>query len=236
MAKKRGNSLPFEEAREFIQTQCIGSRKQYTDWHTANKPKRIPKYPNRVYLKEWDGWNDWLGTDNKFDNKKRIWRPFGEAILWVHRQQIGSKDDWLTFCKYNDLPNDIPTRPDLVYDNWRSWMHWLGNKPREKVEAQQEAIEESALFYIIQEREYVEKRTVFTFGVEKGGRSALKHRWELAKFGLVKMFKYDPDRIKDVRWLINAKTTGYYGAEDVRIVPNINQLVWDISELLDIVP
>ena len=42
---RKKTSLPFEEAREFIHSEVIGSRSQYTDWHKANKPKQIPRYP-----------------------------------------------------------------------------------------------------------------------------------------------------------------------------------------------
>jgi len=233
MAKKR--SIPFDEARTLIRSQCIGSRKQYQEWHKANKPKQIPRYPNRAYADEWKGWNDFLGTDNSFDNKKRPYRPLAEAIAWVHTLNLGGQQEWLDYCTNNRdvMPQDIPTRPDIVYDDWLSWMHFLGNKPRQKVEAQQKVVRQSTIFYVIQEKEYADHSTIFTFGLEKGGVSGLKDRWEMTKnFNLIKMFVYEEDQMANVQKAIERLSTAYYGATKTRIVPNINELVWEISNYL----
>ena len=234
MANKR-RSLPFEEAREFIQTQFIGSRKQYTEWYDANKPKKMPKYPNRAYADEWQGWNDFLGNNNEFDNTLRTYRPFPEALAWANKLNLQNVEEWLSYLKEyrKTMPEDIHTRPDLIYADWLSWMHWLGNKPRQKVEAAQKVEAESAIFYVIQESEHANQTTVFTFGVERGGVSALKDRWSMSKnFRVIKMFMYDESEMQNVHAVINNQSTKYYGSEKTRIAPNINQLVWDISSYL----
>ena len=194
MAEKR--SIPFEEARELIRKECIGSRKQYNEWHKSNKPKKIPRFPNRAYAEQWEGWNDFLGNDNSFDNKPKAYRPFAEAIAWAHRLGLKGFEEWLNYVKENreTFPKDIPTRPDVVYDDWLSWMHWLGNRPREKVEAAQKVERESSIFYCIQEKQYADQGTIFTFGIEKGGVSALKENWEMTKsFQVVRLFRHDPN-------------------------------------------
>lgn len=238
MSKKR--SIPFEQARDFIQSQCIGSRKQYTTWHKANKPKKIPRYPNRAYGEEWQGWNDFLGTNNKFDNTKRKYRPIAEAINWVHKLTLSTEQEWLAYVRdeNNTIPEDIPTRPDVVYSDWLSWMHWLGNKPREKVEAQRQVEQQSAIFYCIQENEYKsEGSNIFTFGIERGGVSALKDNWELShkNFRVIRMFQYDATKIEAVQQVIEHQTTGYCGSTKIRITPNVSQVLWDISNHLMIV-
>ena len=232
---RQSKNLPYDEAVAFVHDQCIGSRKQYIDWHDSNKPKKLPKYPNRVY-KEWVSWNEWLGTDNTFDNKRRYYRPLAEAIVWVHKLGLSSQQGWFEFAKGRDnVPEDIPTRPDLVYDDWMSWSHWLGNKPKQ-IEAQRKVVEESIIFYIIQEQEYADRNTVFTFGVEKGGRSGLKARWDMKKFRVMRMYRYE-EQLMDRAWqIIQHYSTKFYGAEDVRIVTNINQLLWDLETLLEVVP
>lgn len=233
--KRTKRSMPFEEAREFIRSQCIGSRKQYSSWYELNQPKKLPKYPNRAYVDEWKGWNDFLGTNNKFDKTLRTYRPFPEALAWANTLGLSNVDEWLDYYKENrdKVPEDIPGRPDLIYDDWLSWMHWLGNKPRQKVEAQQKVQKESAVFYIVQERDYANQSTVFTFGINRGGVSGLKDRWELSKdFRVIKMFEYDESEMSSVYEIINTQSTPFYGMEKVRIVPNINQVIWDISNHL----
>lgn len=234
MAEKR--SLPFEEARELIRKECIGSRKQYTEWHKANRPKKIPRFPNRAYADQWEGWNDFLGNDNSFDNKPKSYRPFVEALVWAHKLNLKGQKEWLEYVNENreTFPKDIPTRPDVVYDDWLSWMHWLGNRPQEKVEAAQKIENEASIFYCIQEKQYADQNNIFTFGIEKGGVSALKENWELSNksFRVVKMFQHDPNVMDNVQQVISTQSTPYYGAEKVRICPNINQLLFDVSNYL----
>jgi len=131
------------------------------------------------------------------------------------------------------MPQDIPTRPDLVYDGWLSWMHWLGNKPRQKVEAQQEIARVSTVFYVIQEKEYADHTTIFTFGLEKGGVSGMRDWWDLTKnFKIIRMFEYNESEMENVHRAIERTSTAYWGAEKIPIVPNINQLLWEISNHL----
>lgn len=212
---------------------------QYMEWHKLNKPKQLPLYPNRAYEDKWQGWNDFLGTNNEFNNKNKIkWRPLAEAIVWVHKLGLRTFEDWTEYVKANreTMPRDIPSRPDLIYSDWRSWMHWLGSKPKEKVEAQRQVLEEAAIFYCIQEKDYAHHRTIFTFGVEKGGVSGLKDRWEMSKnFRVIRMFRYDETQMNNVKQVIERLSTPYFGAESIRIVPNINALVWEISNYLDFV-
>jgi len=234
MAKKQ--SLPFEEVREFIREECIGSRAQYIEWHKANKPKQIPRYPNRAYEDEWTDWNDFLGNNNEFDNTKKTWRPLAEAIAYVHTLNLAGEKEWLKYVRENreDIPEDIPNRPDIVYDDWRSWMHWLGNRVQEKVEAQQQVQKSSTIFYIIQEREYAHRTNVFSFGIEKGGVSGMRDDWEMSKnFTIVRMFEYNESEMENVQKLIDRMTTGYYGANTIRICPNIHDLIWEISNHLE---
>jgi hypothetical protein len=239
MARKRSSKwMSFEEAKEFVRQQGIQSRKQFLDWHDENKPKRISKYPQRVYTKEWDGWNDFLGTNNEFNKTRRNWRSMNEAILWVHRLGLqGGKQAWLDWVKENEdqLPEDIPKRPDIVYKkDWLSWKHWLGDKVAEKVEAQQKA-RESTIYYIIREQDYANVNNVFTFGIESGGIAGLKDRWKIEKFQVVKMFRFDREHINEVENVLERLSHPYLGEKNVRAVPNIHELCWQLSDYLDVI-
>lgn len=236
--KKRGrprneNFLPWEKAREFIREELIPSRGKYFEWWDRNKPKALPRFPYRVY-KEWTSWNDFLGTNNKFNEKiNRSWRPLEEATLWVHKQQIETQTKWMEFCREGNLPEDIPARPDLVYDGWRSWNHWLGNKPIQAVEAKQEAARVS-VFYIIKEQGVPEN--VFTIGIESGGISALKERWNREQFDVFKLFWHDPTKIATVQQIVNALSRPYLTNDRQRIFPNINEAIWYIQIHLETIP
>lgn len=228
--------MSFEEAKEFIQDQQVQSRQQFLDWHDENKPKALSKYPQRVYTKEWNGWNDFLGTNNEFNKTRRNWRSLEEAILWVHKLNlIGGKPAWLSWVKENsdNLPEDIPKRPDITYKrDWMSWKHWLGDTVAEKVEAQQQA-QSTAIYYIIREREYAGIGNIYTFGIESGGVSGLRDRWNVEKFQVVRMYEFNSQKTQEVDTIVNNLSTPHYGSINIRAVPNIHDLCWDLVNVLD---
>jgi hypothetical protein len=231
--KKRGrpkneNYLPYKEAKEFIRGELIPSRGKFFEWWNKNKPKAIPRFPYRVYTKEWESWNSFLGTDNKFNEKiGRAWRSLDDATVFVHKQKLTSQSQWMDWCKEEgNLPDNIPARPDLVYDKWRSWNHWLGNKPVEAVEAKQQA-QRSVVYYIIHESDVPEN--VFTFGTDPGGLGSLKERWGREKFDVCKLFWYDSSKAGVVKQIMEAFSTPYLGNDRQRITPNVYELIWHLQ-------
>lgn len=229
--KPNKNYLPYEEARRLAQDEMIPSRGKYLEWWEANKPKALPRFPYRVY-KEWTSWNDFLGTNNEFMKVAKRWRSIDEAIVWVHAQKFETHKQWMDFCREqrDKLPDDIPPRPDLVYEKWRSWNHWLGNKPKQAVEARQEA-QKIKIFYIV--RYPSVPGNVYVFGIEEGGLSALKERWEREKFGIIKMYWYDQSKAVVIKNIIDTLSTSYQGDEHQRVVPNIFEIIWYVDMHLD---
>lgn len=233
--KKKGrprneNFLPWEEAREFVRSEMIPSRGKYLEWWERNKPKTIPRFPYRVYA-EWTTWNDFLGNENAFNEKIGTkWLPIEEAVPKIHALKIKSQQEWMEWVKQpGNLPANIPARPDLVYDGWRSWNHWLGNKVVEAMQAKQDAARVQ-VYYVIHDPDV--PQNVLTFGVESG-INALKERWEYEKFDVIRMFWYDPSKSAILKEIVNATTTPYLGADNVRIAPNVWETVYYIATHLE---
>lgn len=238
-SKKRGrpkneNYLPWDEAREFIRGELIPSRGKFFEWWERNKPKAIPRFPYRVYQAEWVSWNDFLGTNNKFNEKMGTkWRTLLEATAFTHTLKLKSQQEWMDWCKEDgNLPEDIPARPDLVYGEWRTWGHWLGNRPVEAIQAKKD-IQRVQVYYIIHHPDA--PGNVLNFGVEPLGIPALKERWEREKFDVVKMYWHDPQKAEIVRRAVDALSTPWRDAERERIVPNVWELLWHLSQHLDTV-
>lgn len=225
---KNQNYLSYEEARAVIREELIPSMSKYKEWWNREKPKTIPRFPYRVYIDEWVSWNDFLGTDNKFNDRSgRSWRQYDEGAMWAHSLKLKSSDEWFEYCKTNELPADIPTRPDLVYTNkWTSWNHWLGNKTTQAIEAKQQA-QNIQVYYIIHEKDV--PGNVFTFGVEPNGISALKERWEMKQFDVLKLFWYDPSRSAIAKQIVETFSTPYMGMDRQRIVPNVWEIVYHLQ-------
>lgn len=240
--KKRGrprneNFLPWEEARAAVREEMIPSRGKFEEWWDRHKPKSIPRFPYRVYTgeNEWVSWNDFLGTNNKFNEKMGIkWRPMMDAVRWAMALKLKSQAEWLEFCRgEGNLPEDIPIRPDLVYKQWRSWTHWLGNRPVDAVQTHQELAKHSQVFYIIHEHDV--PGNVMTFGVEPGGVTAMKQRWEENPYDVTRLFWYDPTKAETVKNIVNSLSTPYLGNERQRIVPNVWEIVWHMQMNLEMI-
>lgn len=232
--KKRGrpkneNYLPWEEARTLMRDEMIPSRGKFFEWWDVNKPKAIPRFPYRVYKDEWTSWNDFLGTNNKFNEKVGTkWRPFLEATAWALTLGLQGQQDWMDYSRQEgNLPADIPARPDLVYDGWRSWGHWLGHKTAQKIEAKQEVAKKIQVYYIINYPDV--PQNVLTFGIEPMGLSAMKARWQEEGFTIVKMFWYDPVKVGVVKQILDAFSRPYMGQERQRIVPNVWEIVYHMQ-------
>lgn len=224
---KNQNYLSYEEAREFMLSEMIPSRNKYYEWWDRNKPKAIPRFPYRVY-KEWTSWNDFLGTKNEFGIRYgRIWRPLEEAAMYVHKLKIETYAKWMEYCKENTLPNDIPARPDLVYANWKTWGHWLGNRPAEALDAIREA-QKLQVYYLIHEQGVPEN--IITFGVETAGPTVFKERWQREQFDILRMYWYEQEQAPRIKNILDALSTTYLDNDRQRICPN----VWEINYYLEL--
>jgi hypothetical protein len=227
---KNENYIPYLEAREFMLGELIPSRKKYMEWWDRNKPKAIPRFPYRVYQDDWTSWNDFLGTNNTFGLRVgKAWRPLEEAASWVHKLKIESYAKWMAYAKENTLPVDIPARPDLVYAGWKTWMHWLGNRPIEVLNVAREA-QRNQIYYVIHETGVPEN--IITFGLETMGQSAFKERWERDKFTIVRLFWYDAEQADQLKKLIDNCSTPYLGSNNQRTCTNMWEIIYYMELLL----
>jgi len=110
--------VPYDAAKIIIgQFPEVTSRQRFWKWWEKEKPPHIPKYPNRTYP-NWSGWNDFLQNDNSFEKelsrKRKITRPYWEAVRWVQAQRYNTADEYSE--KYaEEVPKDIPKQPQTFY-------------------------------------------------------------------------------------------------------------------------
>lgn len=230
--QKSGKYVDYNEASEFIKGEMIPSRTKYYEWWDRHKPKDIPKFAHRIYRNEWKGWNEFLGNDNTFGihNVSR-WRPYEEAMMYVHSLSLTSYAQWMEYCKEDKIPKDIPARPDTVYPKWRTWKHWLGNKAIEAIEAKREAEGRTQVYYIIHEQGVPEN--VLTFGLEPNGVRGLKDRWDREQFTIIRAFWYDRNEAEYVTNVVNSLSVKYLGEDRQRIVPNYWEIIYYLEQKLD---
>jgi len=118
----------FEEARDYARKLGLLTSKEWNEWaNTDQRPKDIPKAPNRVYAEHWDRWGDWLGTFN-VSTTQRSYKSFTEARDFARTLGLKNAREWKAWIKKEGLPKEIPKAPSVVYeDEWISWGDWLGS-------------------------------------------------------------------------------------------------------------
>src|SRR6266581_1669463 len=118
---------PFSEARAFVHTLGFKNMAQWQAYGKAGKrPYDIPGNPDKVYITEFKGYGDWLGTFN-IAPTKRGFRTFKEARSYVHSLKLKNQDEWLAYCRSGQKPVDIPATPNNVYlGEFDGFGDWLG--------------------------------------------------------------------------------------------------------------
>ena len=121
--------LPFSEALAFAQRLGLASNTEWRQWcKDGMRPRSMPFDPNATYKDGgWQGWGHWLGTSNGANNKK-VFLPFGEALVVARSLNLASVTEWRAWCKEGRRPPNVPSLPSQAYKDggWQGWGHWLG--------------------------------------------------------------------------------------------------------------
>jgi hypothetical protein len=112
-----------------IHTLNLKSASQYRFEYESNKiPKDIPSNPHISYKnKGWISWGDWLGTGRVADGTQE-WMSFKDAKEFVLKLKLKGKEDWFSYSKTKEKPDNIPVTVNKVYAmDWKGWSDFLGN-------------------------------------------------------------------------------------------------------------
>jgi hypothetical protein len=226
---------PFNVARQVALELNHKSRKEYLKWHDEHKPDYLPKFPNRVY-KEFTSWNDWLGNQNVFQPNKGVdWRNIDEAAKWSQRladdNDLNTMADWIEYANKNDIPDDIPKRPDVSYGvDWKGWAYWLGAEARSRIEA---AKTNTHIFVIASDSNLATPGNYYSFIHCKMGESELIDKLKHASMRDVKVYrayKWEDEQQDKVLELFKffCKDKG----EGKIFIANLNAMVFELDTLL----
>ena len=122
--------MSFQDAKAHIQSQGIRTHGQFQEWSKSKKrPKDFPSTPYQVYINEWKGWGDFLGTGNISVRRKKEWMSFQDAKALMQSQGIRTHGQFQEWSKSKKRPKDFPSHPQRTYKNeWRGWRDFLGAK------------------------------------------------------------------------------------------------------------
>lgn len=130
IAPKNRKYRSFEETKKFAQSLKLSGQKEWGKFlKSGKKPDDIPTSPSTKYKKEWKGWGDFLGTENKsileisknylpWKDAKPIYRKLSKEY------EISGWGEWVQFARtHKKLLNDlrIPATPWSAYTKEREW-------------------------------------------------------------------------------------------------------------------
>jgi hypothetical protein len=121
---------PYERSKKFLKKFNLKNKDDFKKFKKSEKMSgNIPLDPQAAYKNNgWISWGDFLNSGNLSPtSKSKQFLPFKEAIKFIHKLKIKSKNDWPSYCKSGTKPDTIPSSPrDHYKKEWISWGDWLG--------------------------------------------------------------------------------------------------------------
>lgn len=149
MRSKNKQFKDFKEARAFVVGLGLKSRKEWLEYcKSGNKPKDIPAQPQQVYKdKGWISMGNLLGT-KIIGTRNKKFRSFEDARRFVRSLGLKSLKEWKTYCQSGDKPTDIPSAPDISYQDkgWEGFGDWLGTGSVSNLQKKFRSFEDARIF------------------------------------------------------------------------------------------
>lgn len=216
-------SFEFEEAVQVIRKENLRSMGQYLKWWDLHTPSKLPKRPDRAYEREWKGWGYFLGNYNDFPFIRKKYRSYESAKEYARTLNFTSVTQWHEFCRDKKKPDDIPSRPDVVYQRnqeWHTWTEFLGTRIELKLE---QAKNKPKYFYMAKYPQT--PNNVFYFGITTSKENLKKDH----SFQVLRMYDYYDEF--DWRAVVNTYGRPYqdYGRMNEYEILDMGGLLSEIS-------
>ena len=123
--------LQFEEARSIVRKLNLNNLREWQEYAASpNRPENLPSHPDKTYEDEWQGYNNWLGVNNRsHQSRSAAFLPLKEAKELVNRLGISSQQEYRSVIKSNpELQGKLSLNPHRTYKNkgWKGFGDYLG--------------------------------------------------------------------------------------------------------------
>ena len=126
--KARREFRSFEEARTYVHTLGLKSKKEWQAWSASGaRPYDIPGNPDQTYKSSgWLSYPDFLGY--KIGKVTGEYRSFEDARAYMRTLGLKSTEEWEAWRSSGARPYDIPGDPYTYYasSGWLSFPDFLG--------------------------------------------------------------------------------------------------------------
>lgn len=233
--------MPFDWACKYVQEHKIPNIYQYEKWWAETRPP-LPKKPDRVY-KEWKGWNFFLHDNKiqksfektlyKFRQGKKV-RPLWEALRFsqqmAREHNITTEKMWRQWCDDNPelLPDDIPKWPHKLYDDFPGYPIWLGKTVKAQLARESNPTTVFAIRQVKNNPENCIRPQIYsTYNLLLDDFNDSES--QLGK--IYQIYKWENNFKSQVDKILN--TFAYkQELDNTYIVPNMSQLLWELSNIL----
>lgn len=230
---KRGRGRPrinysYSEAKAMIRSEGLSSKYDYDKWWKYNMPSRIPKRPDTAYKNENFSWFDFLGSKNKFPMTRISYLSYQDAKSFAQQLGFRNKVEWLQFAKSDKKPENIPSRPDVIYRKtleWNTWREFLGYDLHKKHE--QLIISKQNILYIIKLKN--KPYNVYKFGSGIDVKNKLLELQNNNTIRIVKMFNLPTINENWMEKIEHLLSDYFYGEEMEFVVENIAILISNLD-------
>lgn len=231
--KLKTKYIDLQLAKAIAQKAKCRSRGEYFKWYDDHKPNNIPKHPDRVY-NDWVSWNDFLGTTNTFTPNKKVYLPYWDAVRIAQKlaQQYNLKtsDAWLRYGRNNELPENIPLRPDQYYEEWkeRGWKTWLGTDVQSRIETAKQQI---PVFAILVSR--LEPQNIVTVVQAQSADDLKQFVLDNQEVGykLLKAYVWEAKMQNIVEKIF--ESFAFEKGHNQWLVPNLNSLLFELDSIME---
>ena len=115
----------YEECKSILKNKGL-TLNEWPDFiNSEGFDRRIPKNPPKFYKnKGWERWPTFLNYKPK--NIRGLKIPFDEALKVIQSFNLKNQGEYREFTKSKDFPIGVPVNPDIAYEEFTSWSHFLG--------------------------------------------------------------------------------------------------------------
>jgi hypothetical protein len=130
-----GTYYSYSECKEVIKKYNFTSKDNFLKGikDIIKDDMRIPYSPSTIYKKEWEGWIEFLDTNNDIEQIENL-VSFEYARDYARNLNLKMQKQWNSI-KFIDLPSGMTKKPEKLYRDkgWVDWYDFLGIDSKSKM-------------------------------------------------------------------------------------------------------
>ena len=228
--------VEYDYASHMAQQWGIKSARQWRSFITVFKPSGMPKNPDQVYRRYWNGWSTFLSTENLYAGydpasvTAEELLPYDQAVQYTQSKQFETVDKFQEAFDQGLILQGIPRAPQVRYKEFYpkgGWKYFLGKKLSSRVDAAKNMEAVCALC-----RNCNQQDNVLTLVISSQGAGILEKQIEAnPDLTAVKAYFWHHDFGDYIFELLNKMGTKQ--SENSWMFPDLNALYYELGSVLE---